>query len=285
MKERVIIFGAGGTGKELYEKIKKEYQVVAFLDNDAEKQRKIVMEEIYCYEVNKVTEIDFDFVYLASPCGFEEMKKNLTDIGVPDNKIKSDFVELNAKARLSFLVRCAELMQNNKNIREDNWCVAEAGVFRGEFAKEINRYFSGRTLYLFDTFEGFDERDFSEEEEDSFAWTGHFNNTSVELVLSKMPNREKCIVKKGYFPETTVGVDEQFGFVSLDLDLYKPILEGLRFFYPRLIRGGIILVDDYFTPCYPNVKKAVECYQKEMGEELGVLPIGDDRGLAIIKMN
>ena len=285
MKERVIIFGAGGTGKELYENIKSKYEVVAFLDNDTEKQGKKIAGEISCYEVSKVTEIDFDFIYLASPCGFEEMKKNLTDIGVPDNKIRSDFVELNAKARLSFLVRCAELMQNNKDIRDDNWCVAEAGVFRGEFAKEINRNFSNRILYLFDTFEGFDERDFSEEEETSFVRTGHFNNTSVELVLSKMPIKDNCIVKKGYFPETTEGVDERFGFVSLDLDLYKPILDGLRFFYPRMIKGGVILVDDYFTPSYPNVKKAVECYQKEMGGGICALPIGDDRGLAIIKMN
>ena len=99
-----------------------------------------------------------------------------------------------------------------------------------------------------------------------------------------MPNKEKCVVKKGYFPESTEGVDEVFGFVSLDFDLYKPILEGLRFFYPRMVRGGVILVDDYFTPCYPNVKKAVECYKEEMGGVYS-LPIGDDRGLAIIKTN
>ena len=33
------------------------------------------------------------------------------------------------------------------------------GVFRGEFASKINKCFPNSKLYLFDTFEGFDERD------------------------------------------------------------------------------------------------------------------------------
>ena len=36
--------------------------------------------------------------------------------------------------------------------------VAECGVYKGEFAKEINRLFPDRDLYLFDTVEGFDVR-------------------------------------------------------------------------------------------------------------------------------
>ena len=47
-----------------------------------------------------------------------------------------------------------------------------------------------------------------------------------------------CLFKKGYFPESAHGIDEKFAFVSLDLDLYKPTLEGLRFFYPKMIKGG-----------------------------------------------
>lgn len=34
--------------------------------------------------------------------------------------------------------------------------VAEAGVFRGEFAQYINDAFPDKKLYLFDTFDGFD---------------------------------------------------------------------------------------------------------------------------------
>ncbi len=36
--------------------------------------------------------------------------------------------------------------------------VAECGVYKGKFSKKINECFPDRNLYLFDTFEGFDER-------------------------------------------------------------------------------------------------------------------------------
>ncbi len=42
--------------------------------------------------------------------------------------------------------------------------VAEAGVYKGDFAKEMNRVFFDRKIYLFDTFEGFPETDILKEE-------------------------------------------------------------------------------------------------------------------------
>lgn len=41
---------------------------------------------------------------------------------------------------------------------------------------------------------------------------------------------EKCMIKKEYFPDTTARIETQFCFVSLDLDLHKPTLEGLQWF-------------------------------------------------------
>ena len=47
--------------------------------------------------------------------------------------------------------------------------MAELGVYRGEFAKEINKVFPDRTLYLFDTFEGFAEQDCDTEVKKGYA--------------------------------------------------------------------------------------------------------------------
>lgn len=41
---------------------------------------------------------------------------------------------------------------------------------------------------------------------------------------------ENCEIRKGYFPETAVGVEGPFCFVSLNADLYQPMLEGINFF-------------------------------------------------------
>lgn len=67
--------------------------------------------------------------------------------------------------------------------------VAELGVYRGVFAKHINRKFPNRTLYLFDTFEGFREDESKKELkkgncDDTFI--DYYRNGSEDETLKKM---------------------------------------------------------------------------------------------------
>lgn len=126
---------------------------------------------------------------------------------------------------------------NRSNIEGD---VAELGIYQGKFSCEINRAFPDKSLYLFDTFDGFDGRDSLEDRENKYSSADEdFSYTNIESILNLMPYRDKCIVKKGWFPETTIGLEEaKFVFVSIDADLFKPIFEGLEYFYPRLTVGG-----------------------------------------------
>ena len=55
-----------------------------------------------------------------------------------------------------------------------------------------------------------------------------------------MAHPDNCIVKQGFFPETATDVEDTFCFVSIDTDLYEPIYQGLKFFYPKLEKGGYI---------------------------------------------
>jgi O-methyltransferase len=159
--------------------------------------------------------------------------------------------------------------------------VAELGVYKGKFARYINQYFPDRTLYLFDTFEGFEKRDIKKEVENNYS-TGeqNFSDTSVEKVLGLMPHPDRCVVKKGYFPETAEGVNDSFVFVSIDTDLYDPIYNGLRYFYPRLSKGGYIFVHDYNNDGYIGAKEAVDKFCAE--NEITKLVIPDVCGTAII---
>ena len=273
MKSKVVIFGAGGTGQRVYNLIKDEVNVLGFVDNDPEKwgssyDSKIIMNP------KKLCELEYDIIVMGTLMGLEEVKNQLENYGVPNSKLDKTYVEISVKARILFLKRFAERVYKEKI----EGAVAEAGVFRGEFAKQINKFFADRNCYLFDTFEGFDERDYKYEEQDSMTTNvGHFKETSEKIVLAKMPYKEKCIIKKGYFPES-IGVlkDDKFAFVNLDMDLYQPTLEGLRYFYPKMDEGGIILVHDYFSEVFPNVEIAVNDFEKELGCRLKKIPIGDD---------
>lgn len=159
---------------------------------------------------------------------------------------------------------------------------AELGVYRGGFASRINHCFPDRKLYLFDTFEGFDKRDTDIDKAENFwiAEPDDFSQTSEELVLSQMEHKENCIIRKGWFPETAEGIDDKFCFVSIDADLYKPTIEGLNFFYPRLVHGGIIMLHDFNNAQYSGVRKAVIEFCGR--NNIGYLCISDNYGSAAI---
>lgn len=177
---------------------------------------------------------------------------------------------------------------NQNNISGD---IAELGVFKGDFAKYLNVSFPDRKLLLFDTFQGFDDNDVKYELENDFTSqkcfddSNYFMDTSVEHVLLKMRYPDRCEIHKGYFPETIPQENHRYAFVSIDCDLYKPIFEGLRYFYPRLNAGGYIMLHDYNSKDeFRGVKKAVEDFEKENGKICKV-PITDRHGTLVITKN
>lgn len=164
--------------------------------------------------------------------------------------------------------------------------VAELGVFKGVFARMINGKFKDRTCYLFDTFESFDDREFREEVskgrcQERFIET--FYQTSVQAVLAQMPYPDQCVVRKGLFPDTAAGLEnERYAFVSIDVDFEKSILEGLRYFYPALNQNGVIFIHDYNNRFLEGVRAAVEIYEQETGISLVKVPLADEGGTLVV---
>jgi O-methyltransferase len=179
--------------------------------------------------------------------------------------------------RLSML----ELVSSEINNSKVEGNVAELGVYQGKFARYINKFFPNRTCYLFDTFEGFDPRDTAIEQEKSLSsGKQNFSDTSVQAVLRRMPHPEKCVPVKGFFPDSAVGLEDRFVFVSLDADLFEPIYQGLLFFYPRLTRGGYIFIHDFNNENYKGARTAVEQFCSEM--QVPFIPLPDECGSAVI---
>lgn len=274
-----VIWGATGTGRSIYSKVANKYNILYFVDGNPE----IIGEE---YEGLKIQpkeylcEVRPDRVIIGVLTGYDDAIQWLIQTGEFDEEsIICKYVDLSTRARNASLEGVASIL-SKKAIKG---AVAELGVYRGDFAKEINRVFPERELYLFDTFEGFPEQDLYYEVENNLLTnkSGKFKNTSVEYVLSRMPYREKCIVKKGYFPDTAEGMEEKFAFVSIDVDLYKPMLAGLEYFWERMEKNGYIFVHDYFSNAYAGTQKAIE----EFAEKYNVsfIPIGDTYSVAFVK--
>jgi O-methyltransferase len=189
---------------------------------------------------------------------------------------RDSFVYEDNYIRLSSL----ELVSHEIAERNIDGCVAELGVYKGRFAQYINIAFPCRKLYLFDTFEGFNEKDIEVEIGKQYSSDRNdFSNTSINLVLHKMKYPANCIIKKGYFPQTADDVDEKFVFVSIDADLFEPIYNGLVYFYPRLQKGGYIFVHDYNDTTYCGAKAAVKKFSTEF--DVSYFPLTDSDGSVI----
>jgi len=174
-----------------------------------------------------------------------------------------------------------ELASNEINNKSLEGNVAELGVYKGKFARYINQYFPDRILYLFDTFEGFDVRDVEKEKQKNFSnGEQDFSDTSIDAVLKRMPFPKQCKPVKGFFPESTKGIEDKFVFVSLDADLYEPIYHGLQFFYPRLLHGGYIFIHDFNNDGYKGSRQAVEQFCSE--QNINFVPLPDAGGSAVI---
>ena len=157
---------------------------------------------------------------------------------------------------------------------------AELGVYRGAFARCINALLPERTLYLFDTFAGFDKAEAAGEGE---GFTAAHKNTSAARVLSLLPHPGRAVLRPGLFPATAAGLeDERFALVSLDADLEESTLAGLRFFYPRLLPGGFLLLHDWASPRLPGVARALQRYEAELGRALPAVPLCDLNGTLVI---
>ncbi len=168
-------------------------------------------------------------------------------------------------------------------IRKEGICgdFAELGVYQGQTAVLLARNARrlDRTVWLLDTYEGFDDKDFTGID---VATDKLFRDTSLEAVRRRVGEGHARFIQ-GYFPETAVQLpgDGQYALVHIDTDLYAPIMSGLEYFYPRVIPGGYIVVHDYGSLAWAGAEKAVDEFFADKAE--CVIHIPDSAGSAVIR--
>jgi O-methyltransferase len=156
--------------------------------------------------------------------------------------------------------------------------LAEAGVYRGSASRFIHRIAPRRRYYLFDTFAGFHESDL-----DAAADDLRFRDTSLEAVLRNIGDTANIEPRPGRVPDTFAGLEEErFAFVLLDMDLCRPTLSALAFFYPRLSPGAYLMVHDYHNPESDwGCKRAVDEFMADKPE--GMVELADMWGSVMFR--
>jgi O-methyltransferase len=143
---------------------------------------------------------------------------------------------------------------------------AECGIFNGASSWFICSHFeeSGKVHHGFDSFEGLPEP----APLDGHYWRQGDCRTSEEVTRANLTDFQVELYK-GWIPERFEEVaDRRFCFVHVDVDLYEPTLESIRFFYPRMVSAGILLFDDYGSAMSPGAAKAVDDFVASCPEPL-----------------
>ena len=158
----------------------------------------------------------------------------------------------------------------------------ECGVYRGSIAMSNIVYIDfksmkNRKYYLFDTFCGLDE-EFSTKDEYG-RWKGLYPDCYKFVVKSfeKYPN---VIIVKGIVPISLMSVHiDKVAYLSIDMNAALPEFEALKYFWPKLVDGAMVVLDDYGWPTCEKQKEVADDFAKSVGTMVLSLPNG--QGLII----
>lgn len=153
----------------------------------------------------------------------------------------------------------------------------ECGVNRGFLSMSVAVYtnFGRRTdrrFFLVDTFSGLVESQVSPE--DRAAFWNEYGDTYDAVVASfrRFPN---VTVVRGVVPECLPAIPtERVAYLSIDMNCAAPELAALEFFWPKMVPGGVIVLDDYGFAGHEAQKRVADAFAHSHGVDLLPLPTG-----------
>jgi hypothetical protein len=159
-----------------------------------------------------------------------------------------------------------QLILNYKDFKGD---VVECGVWRGGMIAGIAEILGkDRSYHLFDSFEGLPP---AKEIDGTAAITwqsdkdgvNYYDNctASEDYARNLLDNlKVNYTINKGWFQETFPLFHNysEISILRLDADWYDSTLLCLEYFFPKVSKGGIIIIDDYYT--WEGCSKAVHDY-------------------------
>lgn len=153
----------------------------------------------------------------------------------------------------------------------------EFGTYRGGCAAALlatEALAPGRGLYLFDTFGGIPDSNLNAAEA---HFAGRYFNTSPEDVRRFLApwDRDNARLVVGDVFESTKAVDTgPLAFAHIDLNAAAATRECLAYVTPRLVRAGVILLDDYGASEYSLQRTLIDEFALQRAQPVIALPTG-----------
>lgn len=161
----------------------------------------------------------------------------------------------------------------------------ECGVNTGILSLAICRYHDfdkqARSFYLFDTYNGIPESQMSSTERGHrIKENSAFYEECYELAVRNFAPWPNARLVRGLVPESlhTVSI-EKIAYLSLDMNIAAPERAALDHFWPKLVSGGVIVLDDYGWAAHVEQKATIDEFAAARGIQVCCLPTG--QGLII----
>ncbi len=161
-------------------------------------------------------------------------------------------------------------------------CGVNAGFMSSAIMRRLNWAEVPRSYYLVDTFSGPPLAQYSEAE----IATGRVDVarkaiddgayvTDVDRVRANFAEWPNAVVVQGAVPEILDRVAAaEVAFLHLDMNCAAPETAAMRHFWPKMSRGGIVLLDDYAYVDYGEQKRALDEVARSLGFDILAMPTG-----------
>lgn len=195
---------------------------------------------------------------------------------------ENNFYLTSAPNRLGKCLAHYELFRLANELEGD---IVECGVFKGAsflrfatFQEQFGK--RERKIIGFDTFGRFPETDFSEDKihRKEFVEEAGESSISKDQLLSVVEQKGLKTPVELIEGDVTVTVSEyvknhpdlKIALLNLDTDIYEPAVTILKYLYPLIVNGGILISDDYKV--FPGETKAIDDYFKDENIEIKSFP-------------
>ena len=158
----------------------------------------------------------------------------------------------------------------------------ECGTDKGGTAMAVVDYvswpLSGKSFYLLDTFAGLADEQMADEEEAVSRFMNY--DDAYEIAKANFEPFTDIHLIRGTIPDTLDQVpSKQVCYLHIDLNAAAPEVATLRHFWPKLVSGAIVVLDDYGWPLHIAQKRAIDALAAELDFAILSLPTG--QGLII----
>ena len=155
----------------------------------------------------------------------------------------------------------------------------ECGVNKGFLSKIVMSYigFEGlsKKFWLLDTFEGFVDEYLTQSEREKHPNLRASYEPCYEKACHTFGHMENVKIVRGAVPDTLSQVtSERIAYLSIDMNCVRPEIAAAEFFWPRLVPGATMLLDDYGHAGHEAQKEAFDQFSVRYGVPILSLPTG-----------